>query len=71
MIRRLHRLRRLLSEADYCQGASDHVSGHTVSIGRWRDRTQERNLCNLCNLRIIISLRLVNYPEVQPQMNED
>ena len=57
MIRRLHRLRRLLHKVDCDLGAKGvHIKG-TVSDPRRRGLTAERNLCNLRNLWIITLLR--------------
>jgi hypothetical protein len=57
MIRRLHRLRRLLLKADYDLGARGVLIKGTVSIRRRRGLPPERNLCNLRNLWIITLLR--------------
>jgi hypothetical protein len=67
MIRRLHRtcravgfcgggLRRLLFTVDYCQVAKSTSTGKTVSVAERRGLSLERNLRNLRNLWIIISL---------------
>jgi hypothetical protein len=53
MIRRLHRL---LFTVDYCQVAKSTSTGKTVSVAERRGLSLERNLRNLRNLWIIISL---------------
>jgi hypothetical protein len=47
MIRRLHRLRRLLRPVDRYQGVSGVCASRAALISHWRNTSEERNLRNL------------------------